>query len=227
MEPLVWATWGLVVATLILGLVSLIQYLAIRRDGKDRVKREEEELRVLSDQASALAASARAMERQVDTAKLTDSARRWETQILEIEPTLAEAPSLSADRRLAIWQVILNGAAFKLRGELSGLGESLDPLKPVVVSSDMGSWPPGGSPMFSFGIAPLMKPDADGSGPFGDPWTFSLSYTGPLGQEVIEDYRWNVASADNPNRLVWQLIRFHVKPKVEGTEPLNLEFEVS
>jgi hypothetical protein len=69
MEPIVQATWGLVVATAILGGVTLLQYLTVRRQASDerkaateRQRHEEARLAALSDQAAALKATAAAQQ---------------------------------------------------------------------------------------------------------------------------------------------------------------------
>ena len=78
MDPLVVATWGLVVATLTLASVSVLQYRSIRQQGKDqaadssrRNQRQTEQLDALDRQATALAASAKASQAMADELRAT------------------------------------------------------------------------------------------------------------------------------------------------------------
>lgn len=66
MEPIVLATWGLVLATLLLACVSLLQYLSVRRDVAGTDARSREQLAVLDRQAEALSKSAKASQAMAD-----------------------------------------------------------------------------------------------------------------------------------------------------------------
>lgn len=66
MEPIVIATWGLVVATLTLSIVSWLQYRSIRSQATTVDARDREQMAVLTRQAEALADSAKASQSMAD-----------------------------------------------------------------------------------------------------------------------------------------------------------------
>jgi hypothetical protein len=66
MEPIVVATWGLVVATLSLCVVSYLQYRSIRSQAKIAEERDREQMAVLKRQADALADNAKASQAMAD-----------------------------------------------------------------------------------------------------------------------------------------------------------------
>jgi hypothetical protein len=65
-QPLVIATWGLVVATLLLGVVSCFQYRSITSQARATEKRDLQQMAVLERKADALADSAKASQSMAD-----------------------------------------------------------------------------------------------------------------------------------------------------------------
>jgi hypothetical protein len=66
MEQIVVATWGLVIATILLGGVSVVQYWTLRGEAESARQREAEQTKLLASQTEALILSAKAAQASAD-----------------------------------------------------------------------------------------------------------------------------------------------------------------
>jgi hypothetical protein len=170
-----------------------------------------------------------AMEMQAENGRLADIARQREVHVLNVQPFLEPKLGLFGQRvhvsLLPVKMPMLH-LAVTLRAMASAReATSVDGRSSQTQS--LRSIPPGYEP-------PTAKIEAanylDSSGPalapYEDTWEIEITYSGLLGQWVVETYEWRIREqiATEGRGAPWQLRRLQVVTNVAGAASVDLRF---
>lgn len=165
---------------------------------------------------------------QTSASSLAERARQREVHLLAVQPLLFAEPEITGRPPTARFETLHSGTQPILNLTITLRGRAED-------GSDMSqSGPPTSIAPGDYAVANLelgrfLAPDT------GFPWNGSAfeviaTYTGLLGQWVVEHYEWDYNAratrpADDPH--VWRLYRFEIEPRgVSGASSIDLRFGV-